>query len=315
MTRPILAALLLSASPLCAQVPRVVADVPINHSLAALVMGDLGAPELLLDRGADAHHAQLRPSQARAVADADLVIWTGPALSPWMQDVVSALADARVLELAEVEGVTRQPFGAVHEFGAQDDHGDHAQDDHGHDHHDHGHDHGEFDPHLWMSTANATRWIGAIADTLATLDPANAPVYRRNAQGGAESLADLHRELAQILEPAHGTGLVFFHDAFGYLAREFDLTVLGTIADGNAADPGAARIAALRTQLAEAGKACIFPEANHSDAFVRVVAEGTALRLGAALDPEGVTGEPGPQLYAETMRALARAIADCARPP
>lgn len=306
MTRLTLAALLLSSSPLWAQVPRVVADVPINHSLTALVMGDLGTPELLLDRGGDAHHAQLRPSQARAVAGADLVIWTGPALSPWMQDVIAGLSNARVLELAEVEGLIRQPFGAAREFGEHEEH-DHNE------HHDHEHEHGEFDPHLWMSTANAARWVEEIAETLATLDPANADTYRRNAQRSAESFAVLHSELTRSLAPAQGVGLVFHHDAFGYLARDFGLNVVGTIADGNAADPGAARIATLRADLVAAGAACIFPEVNHSDAFARIVAEGTDLRLGAPLDPEGVTGVPGPQLYAETMRALAQGIADCAQ--
>ena len=45
------------------------------------------------------------------------------------------------------------------------------------------------------------------------------------------------------------------------------------------------------------------------------LAEGTALRIGAPLDPAGTTLDPGPDLYAQTLRALARAIADCAEAP
>lgn len=329
MLRPSLALLLMS-TPALAQVPRVVVDMPINHSLASIVMGDLGSPELLLDRGGDPHHAQLRPSQARAVATADLVIWTGEALSPWMHDVVQTLAAGRVLELAEVEGLVTQPFADGTQFAegegddheghdhGHDDHGhdDHAHDDHGHeghahDDHDHGHAHDGTDPHLWMNTANAALWLAAIAAELGEIDPANAETYLANATTGAGQIALLGAELASILQPAQGAGLVMHHDAYGYMAAQFGLTVLGTLADGDAADPGAARLSALRETLAQAGAVCIFPEVNHSDAFVRVVTEGTDLRIGAPLDPAGVNGEPGPDLYAQTMRQMAQAIAAC----
>lgn len=316
MLRPTLALLLLSAVPVVAQVPRVVADVPINHSLAAIVMGDLGAPELLLDRGGDPHNAQLRPSQARAVATSDLVIWTGEAMSPWMHDIVETLAAGRVLELAGVEGLIEQPFAGGMQFAeAADDHDEHGHEEH--DHEEHGHDdhndtaHDGTDPHLWLNTANAALWLAAIAAELGEIDPANAETYLANASAGAGQIALLGAELASILQPAQGAGLVMHHDAYGYLATQFGLTILGTITAGDAADPGAARITAMREALQGAGAVCIFPEVNHSDAYVRVVAEGSDLGIGAALDPAGVMVEPGPDLYARAMRATAQAIADC----
>lgn len=317
MTRLSLAALLLTTAPLAAEVPHVVTDVPINHALAALVMGDLGTPELLLEQGGDPHHAQLRPSQARSVATADLVIWTGESMSPWMHEVVETLAAGRVLELATVPGLVTQPFAEAIRFEAEEEEHDH--DEAGHEEHDHdeheGHSHahapGAIDPHLWMNTANAALWLGAIAADLAALDPDNAATYVANASVAAGGIALLGAELAQILQPAQGAGLVMYHDAYGYFASQFGLTILGTIADGEAADPGAARITALRAHLAEAGAACIFPEVNHPDAFARVVAEGSALRIGAALDPAGVMLTPGPELYAQAMRQTAQAIADC----
>lgn len=325
MLRPtLLASLLLSTAPALAQVPRVAVDVPINHSLASIVMGDLGTPELLLERGGDPHHAQLRPSQARAVATSGLVIWTGESLSPWMHDVVETLAAGRVLELADVEGLIRQPFADIqrfaqaeeahdgHDHDGHDDHDDH--DDHdepGHDDHGHDHDHDGTDPHLWMNTANAALWLNAVARQLAEIDPANAQTYLTNASVGADQIAMLGVELAGVLQPAQGTGLVMHHDAFGYLATQFGLTILGTVAAGDAAGPGAARITALREALQSAGAVCIFPEVNHSDAYVRVVAEGTALRIGAPLDPAGVMLDPGPDLYSMMMRQTAQAIADC----
>ena len=64
---PALALALLLAPAAHAEVPVVATDIPPVQSLVALVMGELGAPVLLMDRGADAHDYQMRPSQARAL--------------------------------------------------------------------------------------------------------------------------------------------------------------------------------------------------------------------------------------------------------
>lgn len=355
LLRPLLLTLF-TAAPALAQVPLVVADLPVTQSLAAQVMGELGTPGLILERGADPHHAQLRPSQARALAGADLVIWIGEGMSPWLEGPMQTLPTGRVLELATVEGLRLRAYGeAGHDDHDDDHHDDHGDDDHGHDHdhhdhahddhddhahdhdhdnhddhghdahghddhghahddhaHAHDHDHTGTDPHLWLDPRNAAQWLQAIGAELSALDPANAAQYQANVAAAVADLVTLTDELAAILAPVQGQGLVMFHDAYGYFAGAFGLNIVATVTDGDATTPGAARLSALRAQLAEAGALCLFPEANHSDAFARVVSEGTALRLGAPLDPAGVTLEPGADLYATLMRGLAQGIADCA---
>ncbi|WP_323038004.1 zinc ABC transporter substrate-binding protein [Pararhodobacter sp.] len=277
-----------------AQVPQVVADTPIAQSLTAQVMGDLATPSLLLAQGSDPHHAQLRPSQARALSRADLVIWTSADLSPWLAEVLGTLAPETVMELAAVAGTHHQPFQENALVR-------------------HDHDHVGRDPHLWLNPENARLWLGAIAAQLAVMDPDNAATYAENASAAQAQISVLSQDIAALLTPAQGVGLVMHHDAYGYFADAFDLTVLGSIASGDAVDPGAARIAALRAALAEVGAVCLFPEVNHADAYVALVAEGQGLRMGAPLDPAGVMLEPGPGLYAEVLRGLAQAIADCAQ--
>lgn len=321
-------------APAMADVPNVIADTPIAHSFAAMVMGDLGTPSVLLDRGGDPHHMQLRPSQARAVASADLVIWSGAGLAPWMNRVVDSLAEGATLDLSSVTGLQTQPIHNAMLFdatvpGDHDDHDDHAShDDHGsHDDHDdhashddhsaagHDHAHGPVDPHLWMTTQNAAPWLGAITAHLSELDPENAQTYAANAAAAAVRIDTLTAELAATLEPVGNAGLVMYHAAYGYFGAAFGLNLLGTIAMSDAADPGAARIAQMRGALSDAGAICIFPEANHNPGYVSLVAEGTDLRIGAALDPAGVMLDPGAELYAETMRGLAQAIAACVTQP
>ena len=74
------AALLLCLLPCgtLADVPRVVTDFGPVQSLVMQGMGDLGQPEQLLPAGGDPHDFQLKPSQAAALGQADLIIWAGP---------------------------------------------------------------------------------------------------------------------------------------------------------------------------------------------------------------------------------------------
>ncbi|MEC8667038.1 MAG: zinc ABC transporter substrate-binding protein, partial [Pseudomonadota bacterium] len=103
--RSALFALPLLASPALAEVPQVVTDIPPVHSLAASVMQGVGTPTLLLPPGGSAHGHQMRPSEAAAMSAADLVVWVGEELSPWIADASAKLApDAASLSLIDVQG-------------------------------------------------------------------------------------------------------------------------------------------------------------------------------------------------------------------
>ncbi|WP_096787875.1 zinc ABC transporter substrate-binding protein [Rhodobacter sp. CZR27] len=288
----------LLAGPAAAEAPRVVTDLPPVHSLVAQVMGEVGQPELLLDRGADAHSFQLRPSQARALAEADLVVWIGPEMTPWLERGLDGEARPQ-LRLAEVAGTHHQ------EFGSHEAH--HHEDEH------EGHGHEGSDPHLWLDPGNAQVWLGAIAAELGRLDPDHAAAYAENAARAQAAVKTLEAETAARLAPARGVPFYVFHDAYGYFAAHFGLTVAGSIAGGDAAAPGAAHLAELRAEM-EGTARCLFPEAQHDPKLVRRVAEDAGAKLGPALDPEGSLLEPGPDLYASLIRDLAEGIAGCVAP-
>ena len=290
--RPIIPLLLL-ASPALAEVPSVVTDIPPVHALAAQVMGDLGTPELLLAKGADEHDFQLRPSQAGAVADAGLVVWVGPELTPWLGGALEARPEgAPALALLDAEGPKVRDYGDGHV--------------------EEGHDHGPEDPHAWLDPGNAQVWLGLIAGELSRLDPEHAATYRANAAKASDQIGGLDAELGALLSPVRGKPIVTFHDAFGYFGDHYGLAFAGSIAVGDASSPGAARLAGLRDQIEAGGVVCLFPEAQHDPALIEQLAEGTGVRIGGALDPVGSSLEPGPGAYAALMRGLAQAIAECA---
>lgn len=337
------AASLAFSLPAMAEVPRVVTDIHPVHSLVAQVMGDLGSPELLLERGASEHDFQLRPSQAAGLAEADLVVWIGPELTPWLDRALEGIGgEAARLGLLAVPGTVVQAYsedgahgheGHDHGTGAKAEEAGHDH-DHGHDEaaaeegHDHGHDHGAeahaeaeaghdhahegSDPHAWLDPGNAKVWLTAIAAELSTLDPENAATYAANAEAAAARVDAVDAEVAALLEGVKGKPVVVYHDAYGYFAAHYGLEIFGSVALGDATAPGAARLSELRAGVEGGESVCLFPEAQHDAGLIEQLADGTGAKLGAALDPNGSMQEPGAGAWEGTLRALAVAMADCA---
>ncbi len=279
-----------------AEVPVVVTDIPVVQSLVAQVMGDLGTADLLVNAGAEPHSYQLRPSQARALRTADLIFWVGPEMTPWLDRALQSAPEGSAVALLSSPGTAAQPYGHMAEPGEA------AEEDH---------DHGGTDPHAWLDPANGRAWLAVIRDRLAAADPDHAATYRQNAEAADTATLALEGELQATLAAAAGKPLVMGHNAYGYFARRFGLTIAATIEAGDAAEPGAGHLSAVTALLAAHKAACLFPEAGQDPKRAALLVEGTATRLGGALDPEGLSLPPGPALYGDLMRGLARTVADC----
>ena len=210
----------LMSTSVIADVPNVAADIAPIHSLVSRVMDGVGAPKLIVQSGASPHGYRLRPSEAKALQDADHVFWIGEELTPWLNSAIDTLATkASVTTLLDQEGVVLHNFreGALfeaHDHSAHDDddkdHDDH--DDHN-DHDDHD-DHGSHDPHAWLSPENAKLWLNIIASKLSVSDPENAATYFMNAAAGQAEIEEMIAEVSATLKPVQGGKFVVFHDAY-----------------------------------------------------------------------------------------------------
>lgn len=305
------AALCLMPLTALADAPKVVTDLAPVQSLVAMVAGERFEPSVLMDEAGDGHHFALRPSQARALASADLVIWTGPQMAPWMARALEgAAAGAGQLALLNVPGTYLRSWEEA-------DHAEHDEDHAGHDHdvhehgHDHEHDHGSMDPHAWLEPGNAIAWLEAIAAALTTVDPENATQYQANAVSAALKLTELDAELRALLDQVADRPFVVGHDAYGYFTSHYGLKVAGSLATGDAANPSAAHLSALRERLAQDQVVCAFPEIGQSPRLLNTALEGTSVKIGEELDPAGSSLAKGAGQYEALMRDLAAKISSC----
>ena len=306
----IAAAVLMLATPWhrpLAAPPRVAATIMPVHALVSGVMAGVGEPDLLVSGYNSPHNYQMRPSQARSLSAADIVVRVGPALETFLVQPLETIAgDARVVTLLDTPGLTIWPFRGAGVWPAEDAHADHGHaEEAGHDHRG-----GTIDPHIWLSPANAAVIVARVAEALAGFDPGNEALYRRNALGMGTRIAALDAEIDSALSPYRDVPFIVFHDAYQYFERHYHLRSGGAVTLGPERIPGARRISSLRDLIRDRGVACIFAEPQFEPAIVETIVEGTGAGRGT-LDPLGADLAPGADAYFTMMRRNAGAVADC----
>lgn len=319
-----IAAMVLSAAwaaPVHAAAPNVVVSIKPLHSLVAGVMEGIAAPELLLRSGASPHDYALRPTDAKNIAEADLVISVGPSFETFLEKPLASLAPrTRHVAVIALPGVTvlKGRAGGVweaHTHTAHEHDHDHSHDhsrDHGHDHsHDHGHAHAaDQDGHIWLDPRNAKAIVAAVAQTLGEMDRENADRYDGNARHLAERIDALDGELKRLLTPHRDRPFIVFHDAYQYFEARYALRAAGSVTVTPDRPPGARRVKDIRGKIAKQDAACLFAEPQFEPRMVRMLVEETGVRTGV-LDPEGTALAPGAGLYFTLMRSLGQEIAKC----
>jgi zinc transport system substrate-binding protein len=298
-------AVIAATLPARAEVPKVVASIQPIHSLVAAVMQGVASPGLVVTGAQSEHTYALKPSDARALAAARVVVLVDENYETFLARPLKGRGKTtELIAWAELPGAhllpTRQ--GGVWE---PDEDGHHD----GHGHGD-GHNHGAEDGHLWLDPANARLLVTAVADRLSTLDPEHAAAYHANAAATAAKLDALDSQLADKLSPVAGKPFVVFHDAYQYMEKRYHLTAAGSITVDPDRPPSASRLAALRDRLKAAGAACVFREPQFPAPVVHALAESAGAREGI-LDPQGADIPPGPDHYFTLMTRLGDGLASC----
>lgn len=307
--------LTLMSTSVMADVPNVAADIAPVHSLVSRVMDGIGAPKLVVQSGASPHGYRLRPSEAKALQDADLVFWMGEELTPWLDSALKTLASkASITTLMDQEGVILHDFREsvlfeAHDHSDHNDEKDHDDHDDEKDHDDHD-DHGGHDPHSWLSPENAKLWLNIIASKLSVSDPENAATYFMNAAAGQTEIEEMITEVSATLKPVQGGKFVVFHDAYQYFENDFDFYASGAISLSDASDPSPARVAKIQKRIRDEGIQCVLAEPQFKRGLVATVMEGSEA-TASVIDPLGADLKTGPKLYTQLIINMAKTLRNC----
>jgi len=178
---------------------RIMATVFPLREFAATVAGERGEVSLLLPPGAGVHTWQPRPGDIGRLAGADLLLYIGADLEPWLPGLLKALPGGRLRTLEASAGLS------LLEAAEKDEHG-------------------ALDPHVWLDFELDARIARKIAEELSRIDPDGRDEFQVNADKLAERLRGLDAEFRKGLSGCPVRDLVLAgHGAFGYLARRYGL--------------------------------------------------------------------------------------------
>ena len=288
----------------------VVATFTILGDMVERVGGDRVAVTTLVGANGDTHVYHPTPADARAVSQAELLVFNGLAFEGWLDRLVEASSFDGVRVVA-TDGI--QPI----RIGDDDEDGHDEDDEHDEDKHTHGHDHGAFDPHAWHNLANAVIYVDNITAALSRADPANASTYYMNRAAYVAEIEALDAEIRKAVAelPEDRRTVVTAHDAFGYFSRAYGLSFVAPQGLSTESEPSAADVAALIRQIREEGIKAFFVESHMDERLLRRIADETGAAIGGTLY-SGALSEPDEpaSTYLDMMRHNVEMLAGALSP-
>jgi ABC-type Zn uptake system ZnuABC Zn-binding protein ZnuA len=229
----------------------------------------------LVPDGIDSHTFEPRPSDLRAISQADLFVLNGLELEAPTLRMINANAKpgAQVLLLAD-NTITRDQW--IFDFSFPESRG-------------------HPNPHLWLNVAHARRYAELIRDQLAQIDPANADYYQANAGQLLARLDQLDQAIFAATQtvPPQNRRLLTYHDSWAYFAPRYGFEVIGAIQPADFAEPRPRDVAAIIDQVRRSGLPAIFGSEVFSSRVLEAIGQQTGARYVDSLRDDDLPGARG----------------------
>jgi zinc/manganese transport system substrate-binding protein len=230
------------------------------------VAGDKIELTTLVGAGSDAHVYEPTPSDARKLADADIVIENGLGFEGWLN---------RLIESSGYKGQVIIATQGVIQLHLNDS---------------------AIDPHAWQDIANGKIYIANIVGALCKADPANAKYYTASASRYTHELDILDKWVRQEISkvPKEKRIAITSHDALRYFAGAYGVTFIAPLGITTSGDASAQNIARLIDQIRAEKVHAVFIE-NMADPRLieQLVTDGGAI-MGGTLYSDALSDVSGP---------------------
>jgi zinc/manganese transport system substrate-binding protein len=254
----------------------VVASFSILGDLVKVVGGERVKVTTLAGPDADAHEFAPSPADAKAVLSARVFVVNGLSFEPWAQKLAKSAGYKGETVVASL-GVKPRQMAA--EPG-----------------HDHANAHAEADPHAWQNPLNVALYVNNIATGLSKVDPSGAATYQANAAAYAKQLKEFDAQ-AKVQFDAIGRAqrkVITSHDAFGYLATRYSITMLAPEGVNTDSEPSAKHVAELIRQIKREKIKAVFVENMSNPKLIAQLSKDAGVSVGATLYSDALSQASGP---------------------
>ncbi len=246
---------------------------PIS-SLARNIGGDRIRLRGIVPDATNSHTFEPAPSDARVLANADLIVANGLHLEEPTLEVAEAnkRPEARIRLLGD-EAITPEEW--LFDFSFPESEGDP-------------------NPHLWMNVRYAIEYARLMRDWFSEADPANAASYAANFDRLNANLGDLDARIRAVVPtvPEANRRLLTYHDSWAYWAREYGFEVIGAVQASDFSDPSPQDVARLIDQIRASGVPAVFGSEVFPSAVLEQIASETGATFIADLRDDEPPGAP-----------------------
>jgi zinc/manganese transport system substrate-binding protein len=264
----------------------VVASFSILGDFVSNVGGDRVSVTTLVGPDGDVHVYTPAPADAKKIADARLLVINGLGLEGWLPRLLQASGSKAPIVTA-TRGIAPLKLGS------------------------------DADPHAWQSVVNAKIYVANIRDALVAADPADAEVFRKQAQAYLAKLDALDREVRQAIEkiPEVRRKVISTHNAFGYFASAYGVDFIAPEGVSTESEASARDIADIITEVRTQKIPAVFLENISDPRLMRRIAAETGASIGGTLYSDSLTDEKGDaptyiDMVRHNIRTMTGALAD-----
>jgi zinc transport system substrate-binding protein len=219
------------------------------------VAGERGEANLLLPPGAEIHTWKPRASDIIKLSSADLFIYVGASLEPWLDDILASTTNSnlRILEASHGLSLIRE---------SRDEHNEHE------------HKRNAADPHVWLDFENDKIVVDRIQELLSEIDPEGESIFKKNAALYKKKLQELDQNYRKSLRNClKRTFILGGHAAFAYLARRYSLNQISLYGLSPDSKPTPKHLVEVIELAKEHEIKVIYFESHISDELAKVMAK------------------------------------------
>lgn len=282
------------------------------YNLAKQIAGDKFEVRSFTNLKTESHGFEPSAKEIAELSNAKLMFTNGAGMEEW-EEKVKESTDVEFVSTSEsIDLIKATEEGADHDHDHED--ADHDHEDHDHEEGHHHHHHGEYDPHTWLDPANGKAQAKVIADKLSEIDPANKDYYMANYEKIATELDEITNEYKDKFANVENNKFIVPHQAFGYVAREFNLEQIPLNSLTSTGEAGSKVLKEVSDMAKDEKIKTVFYEMGGSDKAAKTLADEIGAEakpistLEFATDEELDTNKTYQEMIKENLEAIYQSL-------
>lgn len=253
------------------------------YDISKHILKDRIALEAVLPFGSDAHSYELSPKKMARIQDADLFVYSGASLEPW----ISRFSTSMSLNMSKYVSLIHMEKGHHH----------HHDDEHTCQAH-----HEVTDPHYWLDLQNMKVMTEVLTKKFIELSQKDRDFFEKNKKAYLKDLENMQKLYEKSFKECKKDTIVVNHNAFSYLGEKYGFNIESISGLSNDSLPSPKDIRHIMDLVQQKDISVIFFESFASDRIVKSIAKDTGVKVDILYPLGNITKDQQGMTYKEIMQ-------------